>query len=126
MGIRAIDYFGTGIDEMSVVSYAGRTPPFSCLNDGIQVSTGATLGHGLIRTESDEFPIPSAEFTYMNRKIILSLKEEYRNKVKQEINAYSSIYGLDSDIYWELVRSAAIKYWTSWDRNEIFEIEILR
>ncbi|MBN1159344.1 MAG: nucleoside hydrolase [Bacteroidales bacterium] len=123
MGIRAKEYFGAGTDEMSVVSYAGNTTPTSCLNDGIQVSTGATLGHGLIHVAEDHSTLPTAEFTYMNRKIILSLKEEYRKKVEQEIREYNRIYGLSSDIYWELVRNAAIRCWMNWDRNEIFDIQ---
>ena len=43
MGIRAREYFNTGVDEFTAVSYAGSTPPLSCMNDGLQVSTGATL-----------------------------------------------------------------------------------
>ncbi|MDD5507267.1 MAG: nucleoside hydrolase [Bacteroidales bacterium] len=49
MGLRAREYFRAGHDQLKVVSYAGSIPPVSCLNDGLQVSTGATLGHGLIR-----------------------------------------------------------------------------
>ena len=44
MGIKARELFGVGADLLEVTSYAGTTPPYSCLNDGIQVSTGATLG----------------------------------------------------------------------------------
>lgn len=124
MGIRAKEYFGAGIDEMTVVSYAGNSPPYSCMNDGIQVSTGATLGHGLIRIDSDSLHLPSAEFTYLNRKIIVTLKAEYRQEAELEINEYDKIYGLNSNIYWELVRNAAIRCWVKWDRNEIFDIEV--
>lgn len=125
MGIRVKDYFGAGIDEMGVISFAGTTPPYSCLNDGIQVSTGATLGHGLIQIGSEILQLPSAEFTYMNRKIAVSLREEYRVRIEQEISEYNRIYGLNSNIYWELVRQAAIKYWVSWERNDIFEIKVI-
>ena len=48
MGLRAREYFHLGIDELEILSFAGSTPPVSCLNDGLQVSTGATLGHGTI------------------------------------------------------------------------------
>ena len=125
MGIRAREYFGTGVDEMNVASYAGLTPPFSCMNDGLQVSTGATLGHGLISVISDTLRLPQADFNYMNRKIRLSLKPEIRTKVESEIRELSKIYGLDSNIYWELVRKAAIRYWADFDRNEIFTIQVL-
>lgn len=125
MGIRAREFFGAGIDEMHVASYAGLTPPYSCMNDGLQVSTGATLGHGLIRVVSDTLKLPQADFVYMNRKIRLTLNPEIRTKVESEIRELSKIYGLDSNIYWELVRTAAIRYWAEFDRNEIFSIQLL-
>jgi pyrimidine-specific ribonucleoside hydrolase len=121
MGVRAKEYFGAGNDELRIVSYAGLVPPFSCLNDGLQVSTGATIGHGLISVNENN-RIPMADFYYMGRKITLSLKEEYRLQIAAEIKELSIIYGLDSNIYWDLVRNLAIKYWANWDRHNIFEI----
>ena len=49
MGVWARDLFRErGVDEpVSVLSSAGSIPPVSCLNDGLQVSTGASMGHGL-------------------------------------------------------------------------------
>lgn len=125
MGIRAKEYFNAGIDEMTVVSHAGTIPPFSCMNDGLQVSTGATLGHGLIKIASEDQQLPMADFSYMNRTIRVSLKADVRKKVETEIKELSKIYGLDSDIYWDLVRNKAIRYWTAFDRHEIFTIEVL-
>jgi inosine-uridine nucleoside N-ribohydrolase/formylmethanofuran dehydrogenase subunit E len=124
MGTRARDFFGAGIDEIRVLSYAGLIPPYSCMNDGLQVSTGATLGHGLISVSKDSIVLPTAEFIYLGRKIRISLRDEYRTKIEKEIKEIAFIYGLDSNIYWELVRKSAIKYWSSWDRNEIFNITI--
>lgn len=125
MGMRAREYFGAGIDEMKIVSSAGLIPPFSCMNDGLQISTGATVGHGLIRVNTSDVTKPEAVFTYMNRSIQVTLKDEYRKKIEKEIKELSVIYGLDSDIYWDLVRSAALKYWSSWDRHDIFYIQYL-
>jgi len=124
MGIRALDYFGAGIDDLNITSYAGSVTPISCLNDGLQASTGATIGHGLIKVEQEGDKYPGAGFEYMNRNIIILLKDEYKNIISSEISEYNKIYGLNSDIYWELVRMAAIKYWESWDRNDIFTITI--
>lgn len=126
MGIRAREYFNTGVDEFSVVSYAGSTPPLSCMNDGIQVSTGATPGHGLLTVRNDAPTTPSVEFTYLGRKIKLTLKPEIAGKVSAELKEINFIYGLDSDIYWELVRKNSIKYWRDLDRHEIFTIEIIQ
>ncbi len=122
MGTRAIEYFGAGIDELTIVSYAGLIPPFSCMNDGLQVSTGATLGHGLIRVASESTKLPQAEFTYLGETISIKLKDEYRKQIEKEIKELVHLYTLDSDIYWEFVRQLAIDYWKNWDRHEIFTI----
>ena len=53
MGIRAREYFDTGVDEFSTISFAGSDPPLSCINDGLQVSTGSTPGHGLLTVKND-------------------------------------------------------------------------
>ena len=122
MGIRAREYFNTGVDEFRAVSFAGSTPPLSCMNDGIQVSTGATPGHGLLSVRNDTALLPSVEFTYLDRKIRLTLKPEIANKISSELKDINFIYGLDSNIYWELVRKNTIKYWRELDRHEIFNI----
>jgi formylmethanofuran dehydrogenase subunit E len=126
MGVRAKEYFGAGIDEMKIVSYAGLVTPYSCLNDGLQVSTGATLGHGLISIDADTIRLPQADFTYMNQTVRVTLKKEYQTKIGSEIQQLNKIYGLDSNIYWDLVRILAIKYWSTLDRQNIFDIQLLR
>jgi pyrimidine-specific ribonucleoside hydrolase len=123
MGIRAREYFCTGVDEMRVTSRCGSTPPLSCTNDGIQLSTGATPGHGLLTVSGEEPYFAGADFTHKNRTIRITLKKEFENKVSAELKEISFIYGLDSDIYWELVRQNAIRYWVSFDRHDIFDIE---
>jgi hypothetical protein len=126
MGIRAREYFNTGVDEFKAVSFAGSTPPLSCMNDGIQVSTGATPGHGLLTVNNNNPSTPSTEFTYLNRKISLTLKPEIAEKISSELKEINFIYGLDSNIYWELVRKNSIKYWRDLDRHEIFIIEEIK
>ena len=64
MGIKARELFGVGPDILKVTTYAGTKPPYSCLNDGIQVSTGATIGQGLITIAAVEKTRPEAIFTY--------------------------------------------------------------
>ena len=123
MGIRAREYFDTGVDEFNAISYAGSVPPLSCMNDGIQVSTGATPGHGLLTIINEAPAIPSVEFTYLNRKIKLTLKPELGKKISEELKSINFTYGLDSNIYWELVRKNSIKYWLNLDRHNIFIIE---
>jgi inosine-uridine nucleoside N-ribohydrolase/formylmethanofuran dehydrogenase subunit E len=122
MGIKAREYFGVGPDMLNVVTYAGSKPPYSCLNDGIQVSTGATLGMGTIHLASDSTFRPSAVFTYKERSIRISLKKEYLDKVDADINEGIVKFGLMDDGYWKLIRRNALKYWLEWDRNKIFDI----
>ncbi len=122
MGIRAREYFCTGVDEFTAFSLAGSNPPLSCMNDGIQVSTGATPGHGLLSVKSEEPYSAAAEFTYLGRKIRVALKPEYASKISSELKEIAFVHSLDTDIYWELVRKNSIKYWLSMDRHEIFTI----
>jgi pyrimidine-specific ribonucleoside hydrolase len=125
MGIRAREYFDTGVDEFSTISFAGSDPPLSCINDGLQVSTGSTPGHGLLTVINNTPTTPSAEFTYMNRKIRLTLKPEIEEKIRSELKEINFVNGLDSNIYWELVRKNSLKYWRDLDRHDIFLIDII-
>ncbi|MEI6050372.1 MAG: nucleoside hydrolase [Bacteroidota bacterium] len=125
MGIKAREIFGVGPDMLEVTTYAGTKPPYSCLNDGIQVSTGATLGMGTIHLAVDSIVQPSAVFTYNSRSIRISLKKEYLEKVDADINEGIIKFGLMDDGYWKLIRHNALKYWVEWDRNKIFDIEVI-
>jgi inosine-uridine nucleoside N-ribohydrolase/formylmethanofuran dehydrogenase subunit E len=123
MGIKARELFGVGADLLEVTTYAGTKPPYSCLNDGIQVSTGATLGMGTIHLVSHGKTKPAAIFTYKNRSIRISLKKEYLDQVDADIKEGIMKFGLLDDGYWKLIRHNALKYWVEWDRNKIFDIE---
>jgi pyrimidine-specific ribonucleoside hydrolase len=122
MGIKARELFGVGPDMLEVTTYAGIKPPYSCLNDGIQVSTGATLGMGTIHIAADSITQPAAVFTYKNRSIRISLKKEYLEKVDADIDEGIVKFGLMDDGYWKLIRRNALKYWVEWDRNKIFDV----
>jgi pyrimidine-specific ribonucleoside hydrolase len=123
MGIKARELFGVGADMLEVTSYAGTRPPYSCLNDGIQVSTGATLGMGTIHLASHSKTRPSAVFIWNDRSIRISLKKEYLEQVDADIKEGIMKFGLMDDGYWKLIRHNALKYWVEWDRNKIFDIE---
>jgi|WetSurMetagenome_2_1015567.scaffolds.fasta_scaffold00235_9 inosine-uridine nucleoside N-ribohydrolase/formylmethanofuran dehydrogenase subunit E len=123
MGIKARELFGVGPDMLEVTSMAGSRPPYSCLNDGIQVSTGATLGMGTIHLAKTKKARPEAIFSYNNRSVRISLKKEYLDRVDADIAEGIAKFGLMDDGYWKLIRRNAIKYWLEWDRNKIFDIE---
>jgi len=126
MGIRALEYFHCDIDELEVVSYAGNTPPISCMNDGIQVSTGATLGHGLITIKKTETKNVMAEFYHENTGITISLKKEIAGQIQNNFKTIIAKNGLFTDEYWLQIRHLAIIYWFEFDRNDIFDIKIIQ
>lgn len=125
MGIRVRDYFHIGLDDIKIIAYTGARPPLSCMIDGLQVSTGATVGHGLIGISDDQNFRPEADFIFKNHKIKVKLKTEYWKIIKMDIQKGINQYGNLTPEYWLFIRSLAIKYWKEWDRNEIFEINQL-
>lgn len=121
MGLFARDAFGVGLDELKVESFAGLKPPISCLNDGLQVSTGATLGHGAISIVSDGSVRPQARFTHDDKMLVLSLKAAYWDQVKQDIRKTIEEHGLQTPAYWQAVRQLGLRYWLQWSRSEFVE-----
>lgn len=123
MGLRAREYFGAGKDEFTVVSYAGNRPPVSCLADGLQVSTGATLGHGTITVATGQPPAPKAQFTFGGQVVVLQLKPKYWQQIRQDIAGLIEQHGPTSEAYWQAVRELGIQYWRDWSRQEMFDVE---
>jgi pyrimidine-specific ribonucleoside hydrolase len=125
MGIRAMEYFHVGINNMQVVSYAGDTPPLSCLTDGVQISTGATPGQGLLTVKENTFEVPTVRFEFNDRAILMSLNKAIAEKMIKEIRYGVENYGLESEVYWLYIEKLAIEYWTDFSRHEIFSIQSL-
>jgi len=123
MGLKAREIFKAGIDQIKVYSYAGNIQPLSCMNDGIQVSTGSTLGRGTITVFNDSIFQPKALFIFNNKKIEICLKENYKKQIEDDINQGIIKYGNLTSGYWKLIRKLGLKYWKEWDRNVIFDIE---
>jgi pyrimidine-specific ribonucleoside hydrolase len=122
MGIRAREYFNIGVDEMVVTTFTGKTPPLSCMNDGIQVSTGATLGHGLISISDSREKLPRATFRFKEDEVTLTLKEEVWDQIKHDIKNAIAAHGNLTANYWKEVRKLAINYWVNFDRYAIFTV----
>jgi pyrimidine-specific ribonucleoside hydrolase len=124
MGLRAREYFRVGIDELKIKSYAGYTTPVSCMNDGLQASTGATLGHGTISVDASD-PLPAAEFSFKNKTIRIDVKQDIKVRIRKDVQNAVALYGTDTPEYWEAIRELAVKYWLELDRREIFEIRVV-
>lgn len=123
MGLRAREWFeAQGLSgHIFVLSFAGSEPPVSCLNDGLQVSTGASLGHGLIAVSDEPAKRPEAIFTCGEKSIRLSLKPEYAGQIRSDISDAVARFG-STPPYWQRVRELALNYWCRWHRNDIFDL----
>ena len=121
MGILAREIFGNDTNDLVVNSFAGQKPPLSCLNDGIQVSTGATVGHGLILISDDPTKYPAADFTLGDKTIRLTLKKEFQEDIDLELNNLFKKCGGLTEEYWTEVRKLGIACWKEMDRKEVFE-----
>lgn len=120
MGIRAREILAAPFDALTVVSRAGNAPPLSCLNDGLQMSTGASLGRGSIEVNA-EGTSPSAIFSYDRRRITLTLKKEIVRKIEADIGQAIRTFGNLTPAYFNQVRKVSIRYWLELDRTRIFD-----
>ncbi|MDA3953471.1 MAG: nucleoside hydrolase [Bacteroidales bacterium] len=125
MGMYARDILKAEIDRIQITSFAGSIPPLSCMNDGLQISTGATLGLGMIEVINDSVPLPAAIFTYKEKKIKLTLKKEVYEQIQKDINDGIVKFGNLTQGYWKLIRVMSLKQWKELDRNKIFEMQEL-
>ena len=141
MGIYALELLSrlcNKAEELKVLSFAGSRPPVSCFNDGLQISTGATLGHGAIEiakssAESKKHADARVEAIFRFKAICgteakemqlrVWLKEELRQQIAGDIANAVKQYGHTPD-YWLQVRRLALDYWQQWNRAEIFETEM--
>lgn len=118
MGVRAREVLDAPFDQLRVVSFAGSTPPFSCLNDGLQVSTGASLGRGTISVAN--MSSPEVQFFHDAKGVSMKPKPEVVKAVRDTIKMLSKEYGFQSDAYFRELEKVAVKYWLEWDRSSMF------
>ncbi len=121
MGLLARERFNVALDELKVVSYAGLKPPLSCLNDGLQVATGASLGRGTISVPAQEKHECSAAFFYGGRRLVLSLKPDFASQIASDMAALVKKHGGTTPSYFQEVRAVSLKHWLAFDRNVIFD-----
>ncbi|MBI4946917.1 MAG: nucleoside hydrolase [Bacteroidetes bacterium] len=126
MGIKAREFLGAEVDRLDVYSLAGSNPPLSCMNDGLQISTGATIGVGKIKIAKDTIFSPAAIFFYKGEKVKLTLKKEIQQLIDKDISDGIVKYGNLTEGYWKLIRKVSIKHWMELDRNKIFEISEIK
>lgn len=85
MGIIALNELNSGgYSDIDALVETGTTPPISCLIDGIQVSTGCTLGKGNIQAIANKNPEPKAVFrsvTGGGKTLEIELKPEIMEEI---------------------------------------------
>jgi pyrimidine-specific ribonucleoside hydrolase len=119
MGIRARELLNAPLDGLNVVSYSGVNPPYICLNDGLQVATGASLGRGTIKVSDGKQPV--AHFICQGKEMTLKVKPEITGDIEQVINECSQRYVFQSPRYFRELDKISIEYWLKWDRRHLFD-----
>lgn len=121
MGLRARERFNVALDELRVESHAGLKPPLSCVNDGLQVATGASLGRGTIAVATDGPAACEAVFRYGEGRLRLRLKPEFAKQIAADMSALEKRYGGTTPEYFQAVRGVSLKHWLNFDRTTMFE-----
>lgn len=109
MGLIANRILGNDAFSKNVIVWTGINPPISCIIDGIQMSSGCTMGKGNISINHEN--IPKAEFINNNgKKVNISLKSDIKNEInnllsEETIIEYSEkIFYKNDDELFEIVR----------------------
>lgn len=121
MGLRARELFNVALDELRVESHAGLKPPLSCVNDGLQVATGASLGRGTITVLTNGAPTCEAVFTYGEQRLRLRLKPEFAKRIASDMAELEKRHGGITPAYFQDVRGVSLQHWLNFDRNTMFE-----
>lgn len=82
IGLAALRELGShGHKDISAIVRSGSRPPVSCLADGIQISTGCTLGKGNISVLQDG--IPEATFCSNGRTVSFRVKRPIVERISE-------------------------------------------
>lgn len=125
MGIRALEYFNVGVNNLEVTTFAGKMPPLSCFNDGIQTATGSTVGQGLLTVADSVVANPTAIFEFNGQKVKMQLKPDITAYIEKQVAYAYETWGLASPLYWLYIEKIAYQIWFNYSRYEMFEIKKL-
>ena len=84
MGLAANERLGRDPMGMKAVVMVEGHPPRSCVLDGIQYSTGCTMGKGNISVEHDS-AVVSAVFTAKTGRVSIALKEDFLGRMERDL-----------------------------------------
>lgn len=84
MGQIANKELGKNPFSKNAVIFTGTSPPISCIVDGVQISSGCTLGKGNIIIKDEN--IAKAEFSNKSgKKISIELNKEIRDEIDNNV-----------------------------------------
>ncbi|MFB0544184.1 MAG: FmdE family protein [Asgard group archaeon] len=82
MGLLALEKLNAEkYSGMKVIVETGTTPPMSCIVDGIQMSTGCTLGKGNIEVIPNNKPTVTFTKKSDNQQIKITLKDKWLQEI---------------------------------------------
>ncbi|MCB9866665.1 MAG: nucleoside hydrolase [Phycisphaerales bacterium] len=122
MGLRAAELLNAPPHSIRVTSYAPPVPPVSCINDGLIVATGATPGRALFTAVPGTAGPLRAAFEYNHRRVVLALKPEYIQQIREQISPLRAAHSLEDAAYWSGVRRIGLDIWENWHRRDLFEV----
>lgn len=82
MGRIIVDSFGAGPFTYTVTAYTGKTPPISCLIDGLQLATPCSVGSGKLQIEEGGEARVVAEKD--GRRLEIRVRQEILDRMKAE------------------------------------------
>ncbi len=107
MGQLANKHLGNGFFSTNAEVFTGTTPPLSCIIDGIQMSSGCTLGKGNITVVDTK--TPKACFTNNNGKTLeLTLQKTIHHHIEnnlkeKDLETYATqLYNLPDEALFEI------------------------
>ena len=125
MAVRAREMLNAPRHALNVLSHAGSTPPLSCMNDGLQVASGATLGRGTIRVAEGE-PRAAADFIRDGDRVTLRVREAVLAQVRAAMGEVRDRVPCGAPGHDAEMRRVAIGFWLELDRAAVFEETIDR
>jgi formylmethanofuran dehydrogenase subunit E len=91
MGIIANEKLGADPFEKNTTVWTDIRPPLSCLIDGIQISSGCTLGKGSIQIQKDTDNLRAEFSNKKGEKIQITLKPEIRQEIDNNVTEENMI-----------------------------------
>jgi len=123
MGIRARELLNATLDDLEVTSLASSEPPLSCMNDGLQASTGASLGRGSISIDPSG-KSAGAIFIKGGKRLKMTVKDGVIAGIREDIRRAITEHGDLTPAYFAEVRRLSLLCWLEMDRGDIF-VEVI-